>query len=119
MSWSSDSRPRLPRRPDSRSWTSTGFKVRRRNAFVRDQVVVVHPDRKYAPEELIEIANTLTALDEVVVASPNFVSQFKRDAVPAIRAEEWHLLNKGTGGALKNEDVDIRDAWKITRGKKR
>jgi subtilisin family serine protease len=95
-----------------------GFKVRRRNPFVRDQVVIGHPDRKYAPEELIEISNTLTALDEVMVAAPNFVSQFKRDAVPAIRSEEWHLLNKGTGGALKNEDVDIRDAWKITRGKK-
>ena len=109
---------KTPQKVQQRILNKYGFEVRRRNPFVRNQVVVGHPDRKYAPEKLVEISNTLTALDEVVIASPNFVSQFKRDAVPAIRSEEWHLLNKGKGGALKDEDVNIRTAWKITRGKK-
>ena len=93
-----------------------GLVIRRHNPYVRSQVIVYHPTRKYEPEALIEVANELTLTDEVVVAAPNFVSQFSRQAIPPIRTEEWHLHNKGTGGALKNEDVKIKDAWAITQG---
>ena len=93
-----------------------GFVVRRRNAFVRDQLVVYHPDRKYAGEELLDIANAWTALDEVVFATPNFVSQYWRVAMPRIPGAQWHLVNKGAGSAKKDEDVDAREAWRITRG---
>ena len=51
-----------------------------------------------------------------MVAAPNFVSQFSRQAIPTIRTEEWHLQNNGTGGALKDEDVRRKDAWAITQG---
>lgn len=95
-----------------------GFVVRRRNAFVRDQVVVYHPDRRYSGEELLDIANAWTGLDEVVFATPNFVSQYWRVALPRIPSAQWHLVNKGTGGARKDEDVDAREAWRITRGKR-
>ena len=95
-----------------------GFVVRRRNAFVRDQLVVYHPDRKYAGEELLDIANAWTALDEVVFATPNFVSQYWRVAMPRIPGAQWHLVNKGAGSAKKDEDVDAREAWRITRGKR-
>lgn len=97
---------------------TAGFVVRRRNPFVRDQVVVFHPGRKYGGEALLEIANRWTALDEVVFATPNFVSQYWRQAVPKIPAAQWHLRNKGTGGAVKGEDVDAPGAWKVTRGKR-
>ena len=94
-----------------------GFALRRRNPFVRDQVVVYQPDRKYTGEGLLEIANTWTGLDEVVFATPNFVSQYWRQAQPMIPAAQWHLRNKGTGGAKAGEDVDARGAWRLTRGK--
>jgi subtilisin family serine protease len=95
-----------------------GFVVRRRNRFARDQVVVYHPQRKYAGDELLEIANGWTALDEVRFATPNFVSQYWRQAaLPSIRSEQWHLENHGAAGAKDDEDVDAREAWKITRGK--
>jgi subtilisin family serine protease len=94
-----------------------GFQVRRTNPFVPEQVIVHQPDNKFSADQLIEIANDWTELDEVIVASPNFVSQFQREAPPKIRPEEWHLDNKGGDGAVAGEDVDIRDAWAITRGK--
>ena len=94
-----------------------GFKVRRMNPFVPEQVIVHHPENKYPADQLIEIANEWTELDEIIVAAPNFVSQFQREAVFKIRPEEWHLDNKGATGTVAGEDVDIRDAWAITRGK--
>ena len=81
--------------------------------------MVLFPDRKYSGEELLQIANEWTGLDEVLFATPNFVSQYWRQAkLPRIPTVGWHLVNKGTGGAKKDEDVDVREAWKITRGKR-
>ncbi len=97
---------------------SKGFVIRRRNPFARDQVIVYRPDRKYTGEELLEISNSWTALDEVVFATPNFVSQYWRQALPSIPSAQWHLRNKGTGGAKKGEDVNAAGAWKVTRGKR-
>jgi len=94
-----------------------GFQVRRTNPFIPEQVIVHHPENKYSADELIEISNDWTELDEVLVAAPNFVSQFQREAPFKIRTEEWHLDNTGGNGTVKGEDVDIRDAWTITRGK--
>lgn len=94
-----------------------GFKVRRVNSFFDDQVIVYNPQRKHSGEKLLEISNDLSETDEVVFSAPNFISQYRRLAVPSIRSEEWHLKNNGTGGAKKNEDVDARAAWKVTSGK--
>jgi len=94
-----------------------GFAVRRRVPLAGNQYVVYQPERKYAGEELLEIANEWTALEEVAFATPNFVSQYWRLATPTLHRLQWHLLNKGTGGAKKREDVDAPGAWKITRGK--
>jgi subtilisin family serine protease len=95
-----------------------GFKVRRVNPFFRDQVIVYDPERKHTGEKLIEAANKLAETDEVEFAGPNFVSQYRRHALPTIRSEEWHLRNKGAGGAKKNEDVKAAEAWKTTTGKR-
>lgn len=95
-----------------------GFKVRRVNPFFRDQVIVYDPERKHTGDNLIEAANSLAETEEVEFSGPNFVSQYRRHALPTIRSEEWHLRNKGGGGAKKNEDVNASEAWKITTGKR-
>jgi len=83
-----------------------GFVVRRTNAFIPDQVVVYQPGRRSVGEELVEISNELIELDEVAMATPNFISQYRRQAAPSILPQEWHL-----------RDLDIAAAWKITTGK--
>jgi subtilisin family serine protease len=93
-----------------------GFEVRRVNPFVADQVVVYQPDRRYSGEELVEIANRWTQMDEVAFATPNFVSQYQRHVPPAILPAEWHLRNLGQGGALAGEDIAVRAAWERTTG---
>lgn len=93
-----------------------GFKIRRINPFVPDQVVVYDPQRKHSGEDLVEVSNRWMELDEVVFATPNFVSQFLRQEPPSIHPEEWHLRNQGGGGAKAGEDVNVTTAWKTTTG---
>ncbi|MFL6232684.1 MAG: S8 family serine peptidase, partial [Thermoanaerobaculia bacterium] len=80
--------------------------IRRTNAFILDQVVVYRPDRRSVGEELVEISNELTELEEVAMATPNFISQYRRQASPYILPQEWHLM-----------DLNIAAAWKITTGR--
>lgn len=108
---------KVPARKRQQILAQRGFKERRRNPFARDQYVVYHPGRKYSGEELLEIANEWTGLEEVLFATPNFVSQYWRQATPTIPAAAWHLANKGTGGTTKGEDVEASAAWKVTLGK--
>ena len=100
-----------------------GLVVRRKNSYVRDQVVVYHPDRRWSGEELLEIANKYAEGDDVAFATPNFVSQYRRTAAqpraPRIRSEQWHLQNRGGGGAVAGEDIHVRDAWRVTLGNPR
>src|SRR5215813_2853787 len=95
----------------------SGLKVRRSNPFVSDQVIVYHPNRRYSGDKLLDIANQCAQMEEVVFSTPNFVSQFVRQAARPIRVEEWHLRNTGAKGAKKGEDVNILEAWKTTMGK--
>ncbi len=94
------------------------LEVRRHNPFISDQVIVYDPARKHTGEQLVEASVRLAETEEVIFASPNFVSQFRREAVPKIKTEEWHLDNNGAGGAKKGEDVDAQEAWQITTGKR-
>jgi subtilisin family serine protease len=92
-----------------------GYKVRNRNRFIRGQFVVFHP--KETGTEVLEAANNLAEMDEVVFATPNFVSQYRRANAPAINNEQWHLQNTARYTGQKNgEDVGALEAWKITRG---
>jgi subtilisin family serine protease len=93
-----------------------GFELRRANPFIPDQMVVYDPQRKHLGEELVEVSNRWMELEEVVFSTPNFVSQFVRQVPPSIRPEEWHLKNSGSGGAKAGEDVNVRAAWKETKG---
>ena len=110
--------PKVPETRRKAILATRGFAVRRRNPFARNQYAVYHPDRKYAGEQLLEIANEWTALDEVLFATPNFVSQYWRLAAPKMHRLQWHLRNTGADGAKKGEDVGAPGAWKITSGKR-
>ncbi|PZD70391.1 Calcium-dependent protease [Acaryochloris thomasi RCC1774] len=93
-----------------------GFQVRKVNPFVPEQVIVYDPNNQYRNEGLVDVANDWSETDDVVFATPNFVSQFVRDAPPSIRTEEWHLRNLGKDSQTAGEDVDALSAWEITTG---
>jgi subtilisin family serine protease len=95
------------------------LQVRRTNVFVADQVVVADRGRKVAGAGLLDVANDLADMDEVRVASPNFVSEYRREAVIVIPAAQWHLRNRGRAGQRRGEDVNALGAWKVSRGKRR
>lgn len=80
-----------------------GLVVLRTNAFVADQVIV-YSGR--SGEALVGTSNELTGLEEVVMATPNFLSQYRRQAAPEILPREWHL-----------EDINVARAWRITTGR--
>jgi subtilisin family serine protease len=49
---------------------------------------------------------------------PNFVSEYRRTAAMRIVGAQWHLDNLAElRGQLAGEDVNAKDAWKITRGR--
>ena len=88
--------------------------VRRENAFVPGQVVVAPRIRTRAGVDLLDIANDYAAMDEVVFATPNFVSEFRRDSPRTPPAEQWHLQNLArVSGQKRREDISAVEAWKI------
>ncbi len=93
-----------------------GFTQREVNEFDHDQITVSHPDNKYFGEELFRVANQWADTDEIRFATPNFVSEYVRDAVPQVKPVQWHLHNLGQNGQTKHEDIRIREAWNITQG---
>jgi subtilisin family serine protease len=93
-----------------------GLALRRRNPFVADQLIAFDASRARTGDVLLEVANECAALDEVLFATPNFVSQYRRGRI-APPAVQWHLENLGkAGGQLKGEDVDALGAWLLTHG---
>lgn len=97
---------------------SPGLEVRRKNSLVPDQVVVV--DRKREAPELLEMCNRWVESEDVVFATPNFVSEYRREARQRYTPprDQWHLKNLGLArGQTKGEDVDAVEAWKTTIGR--
>ena len=91
--------------------------VRATNSFVADQLVVYDRSRRREGPALIEAANACAATDEVVFAAPNFVSEYRRQALAAIPVGQWHLRNQGKlTGQVAGEDVEALGAWKETMG---
>ncbi len=80
---------------------------------------VVRPTDDIDETVILELANTLAEYDDVTeYAAPNFVSEYRKTAVPndpRLNAQ-WHLNNTGARGALAGEDVDALLAWQITPG---
>lgn len=82
--------------------------------FSSRQFVVRCKQAKRLGAALVPLANELTELEEIVFATPNFVSEYRRD----LHKEQWHLKNAARHvGQKKNEDVQAEAAWKITQGK--
>lgn len=94
-----------------------GLEIVRRNPTVRAQVVTAA--RKREGPELVEACNALVESGEVVFATPNFVSEFRRDAaVPTPPEQQWHLANLGRlRGQVAGEDVGAMGAWASTSGR--
>jgi subtilisin family serine protease len=92
-----------------------GYKLRHQNRFVREQFVVFQPSKSGAA--VLEAANDCAEMEEVVFATPNFVSQYGRTQAPPINNEQWHLQNTGRYAGQKNgEDVGASEAWEVTPG---
>ena len=104
-----------------RSWPSTAWRYDERNGYVSDQVVVAASNRKVAGADLLDIANDLAAMDEVRFATPNFVSEFRREAVtlPSLPRSGTSRTRGRVTGQKKGEDVTALGAWKVSRGRPR
>jgi hypothetical protein len=94
------------------------LKIRRKNAFVSNQLVAYVADRRQSGHKIIDIANDCAEMDEVIFASPNFVSQYCRQQMsPLIPPQQWHLHNRAyVSGQKAGEDVNASGAWRITKG---
>jgi subtilisin family serine protease len=87
------------------------------NRFVLRQFVVTDKKDKALGAELVERANACADMEEVEFATPNFVSEYHRQAA-APHPDQWHLQNTGSvSGQKAGEDVNALEAWKITRGR--
>lgn len=109
---------KVPSRRKNQILQKHNLKIRRKNSFIADQLVAYVADRRQSGENVIAIANDCAEMDEVVFATPNFVSKFRRNInIPQIPPQQWHLYNRGTiRGQKPGEDVNARDAWRVTRG---
>ncbi|HEX2086380.1 MAG TPA: S8 family serine peptidase [Solirubrobacteraceae bacterium] len=105
-------RPRLSADQRRKLLKEHGLEQRRGNPLVRNQVVAV--DRKREAPAIVELCNDLIGSEEVVFATPNFVSEYRRNAMPAAPPrDQWHLRNLGlVSGQKKGEDVKAVGAWK-------
>jgi subtilisin family serine protease len=96
------------------------LELRRRNPLVPDQIVAV--DRARQGPELIDVCNYYVESEDVVFATPNFVSEYRRAARAAGAnppPEQWHLENRGLApGQVRGEDVGARRAWRTTEGRR-
>jgi subtilisin family serine protease len=83
-----------------------------------DQFVLADPKRRIFGPDLFPLANKLAERAEVVFATPNFVSEYRREAGPKFGSASWHLENIAAfAGQLAGQDVRVRGAWSKTRAK--
>lgn len=110
-------RPRTTQTRRRKLLKERGLEERRVNSMVPDQVVAV--DRRHEGPELLDLCNDYAECDDVVFATPNFVSEYRRQATPPTPPpEQWHLANLArTQGQTKGEDVGAPKAWKSTGGR--
>jgi subtilisin family serine protease len=94
------------------------LEVVRPSLFAPNQVIVRDPLDKRRGDDLINVANALAERhDDIVLAAPNFVSEFKRSQSPAIPVNQWHLDNTGQfAGQTAGEDVRAKQAWTVAMG---
>jgi len=110
-------KPRVTPAQQARLLMSLKLTAMRDNEFEPHQRIV-EPVEQIDETVILELANRLSEAPEVAFAAPNFVSEHRKDLTPndPMLAQQWHLANPGTGGALAGEDVDALLAWDITPG---
>jgi subtilisin family serine protease len=92
------------------------LEIRSKNRFVDNQFVIIDKKGARTGVELVDIANDCANMDEVVFATPNFVSEFRRAQIPVA---QWHLENTAAvAGQKEGEDVNALTAWQATQGKR-
>ncbi len=83
------------------------------------QLIVRDPLDRRQGDDLIQLANTLAEReDDIVYATPNFVSEYRRTAPPVIPAEQWHLNNTSAVPGEVAQDIRAQQAWPISQGLK-
>lgn len=82
-----------------------GCALRRFNPFIPDQIVVSPQERRPTGLELIALANRWMKMEEVIFATPSFLSEYRREQPPSVCHEEWHLA-----------DIHVTAAWERTLG---
>jgi subtilisin family serine protease len=93
--------------------------VARQSEFVSRQCVAV-PAVLKSGFRTIDAANALREADDLVeFAAPNFVSEFRKQALDdPLLPQQWHLDNAGHNGATAGEDVRAQAAWAVAPGGK-
>lgn len=97
-SWASDARRRA-------LLTDARCDIRRVNPFISDQVVVSPSEERSTGMDLIALANRWMEMEEVVFATPSFLSEYRRERPPSLLPQEWHL-----------PEIHVTDAWERTLG---
>lgn len=98
-----------------------GYQVRSKNQLIGEQMgqqyVVFQPHPPKTGAAILEAANDWATMEDVIFATPNFVSQYRRAQGPPINDEQWHLQNTARyAGQVHGEDVGALEAWKLTAG---
>ncbi|MBL9084829.1 MAG: S8 family serine peptidase, partial [Planctomycetales bacterium] len=90
------------------------------NTFIPNQFIVKSKQEKVTGEGLLDLANAIMDMPEVVFATPNFVSEYQRHATATIPIEQWHLENTASvAGQKLHEDVKALKAWRESQGQGR
>ena len=113
-------RPDLSTAKRGRLLKERDLEIRRTNPLVPNQVVAV--DRKRQGPELLEVCNHYVESEDVLFATPNFVSEYRRAAATAVTPPEkqWHLENRARAAdQVKGEDVRAGKAWVTTKGRRK
>ena len=92
------------------------LELKEENRFIQNQYTVKVKDEKQSGAALVDVANKLMDEDDIAFATPNFVSEYRREAIPIL---QWHLKNTAAvSGQKLNEDVKAEGAWQVTQGKR-
>ncbi len=72
-------------------------------------------------EDALEMANTYQEDDKVIFAQPNFIRLLKPMSSLSNDAyvnKQWAINNTGQTGGIVGEDINVLEAWDITKGSK-
>lgn len=96
-------------REDDRAGILEQFRLRRVEArsYRRNRWIARDPSRTHTGEKLFDLANALVDVDGVSFATPRFVSEYRREALPTSYASaQWYF-----------EHIGLDAAWALTQGK--